>query len=405
LLGRRVVGERAAFWGALLLGLAPGFVSMGRLLILDGLLALWVTLSLFAGFEAVRGGRLRWGWWLLAAVACGLGVLTKGPVAVVLLVPPLWLHRRLTRAACPIPWGARAVFLGVFLAVALPWYVAICLRLPEFARYFLWQHNVVRFLSPFDHLRPIWFYGPVLMAGLLPGSLLAISFARFLLSGSPDAAAKRSPELGFVLLAGGWCVLFFSLSGCKLPTYVLPAFPMLALALGSYLTGSTWLRLRTPWPRLSASASFAVLCLGHNWLLPWYADYRAPGGQLAELRDYCGDKQTPVVCYPRNCDSAAFYVGRDDLRGYRGKQTNNLLLFLQEHPRTILLLTHRHSLQNLRYALTPDLHVVEVKHFGLRCLPGLSEPLMQRAASLMGETSLGLCDLAVVERRPVRNGE
>src|SRR5437763_9680605 len=81
LFGRRSLGERAAFRGALLLALAPGFTSMGRLLLLDALLTLCATLALFSAFEAVRGPRLRWGWWLLAGGACGLGVLTKGPVA------------------------------------------------------------------------------------------------------------------------------------------------------------------------------------------------------------------------------------------------------------------------------------------------------------------------------------
>src|SRR5947209_6661401 len=79
LFGRRSLGERAAFRGALLLALAPGFTGMGRLLLMDGLLTLCATLALFSAFEAVRGPRLRWGWWLLAGSACGLGVLTKGP--------------------------------------------------------------------------------------------------------------------------------------------------------------------------------------------------------------------------------------------------------------------------------------------------------------------------------------
>src|SRR5262249_4826562 len=96
LVGRRSLGERAAFWGALLLGLAPGFVSMGRLLLLDGLLTLWVTVSVFAAYEAFRGEHLRWPWWLLSALATGLGILTKGPIALVLLVPPLLFHRWLT---------------------------------------------------------------------------------------------------------------------------------------------------------------------------------------------------------------------------------------------------------------------------------------------------------------------
>ncbi len=107
-LGRRSVGERAALWGALGLSLAPGFLSMGRLLLLDSLLTLWTTLALFSVFESVRGDRLRWGWWLLASLACGLGVLTKGPVALVLLLPPLWLQRWLTGCACRIGRAGRS---------------------------------------------------------------------------------------------------------------------------------------------------------------------------------------------------------------------------------------------------------------------------------------------------------
>ena len=71
----------------------------------------------------------------------------------------------------------------VLLVVCLPWYVLISVREPSFLRYFFWEHNVVRFLSPFDHLRPIWFYIPIVLAGLLPGTLLAIPFVRFLLCG------------------------------------------------------------------------------------------------------------------------------------------------------------------------------------------------------------------------------
>jgi hypothetical protein len=395
--GRRSFGDYAAFWSSILLSLSPGFVTMGRLLILDGLLTLWVTLSLFAAHEAIRGDRLRLGWWLLAALACGLGILTKGPVALLLLVAPClaycWLQHRLAL----LRWFWLTLFVLVCLAVPLPWYLAICVRSPAFARHFLWEHNIVRFVAPFDHQRPVWFYLPVMFIGLLPASLLLWPVVRFLISVNKDVSAKRSSALGFCVLAGGWCVVFFSLSGCKLPTYVMPAFPALTLVCGAYLAA-------TPGPggrviKVMAACMFAVLFAGHNLALPWYAGYRAPVGRLAELRDFCQDPQTPIICYPRNCDSVAFYVGRDDLRGYRSKQTHLLIQFLQQQPRTVLLFTHRHSLEGLRHAMTPDLHLVATRHFGLGSLPGLSDDLAQSVSWLMGETSLGLCDAAVVERR------
>jgi 4-amino-4-deoxy-L-arabinose transferase-like glycosyltransferase len=401
-LGRRILGERAAFYGALMLALAPGFVSIGRLLVLDGLLTLWVTLSIFAAFEALRGERLRWGWWLLAAIACGLGVLTKGPIAAILLTPPIWAYRRLTGKSCPIGWRAVAAFTALTLVVVLPWYLAICVRRPDFASYFLLQHNLMRFLSPFDHLQPIWFYGPVLLLGLLPATLLLVPFLRFLMSGDASLVSRRSRELGFVLLAGGWCLLFFSLSGSKLPTYIMPAFPPLCLALGYYLAGSRWMTTR--WPGTVAALAFAIVCLGHNLLLPWYAGYRAPLGRIAEFEEYCADPATPIIFYPRNCDSIAFHLQRDDLRTFRSKETNVLVEFLRQRPRTVVVFTHRHSLDALRHAFTPDLELVQTKHMGLERIPGLSNSLMDRVSNLMGETSLGLCDVAVVLHKQMKPG-
>jgi hypothetical protein len=392
LLGRRRVGDRAAFWGAVVLALAPGFIGMGRLVLHDGLLALWVTLALFAAMEALRAfGRkgdsspeergqspfrpVRWGWWLTAATACGLGVLTKGPVILLLVGPPLWLHRRLTGRGAALRWPHLLAFAGLTLAVALPWYAAVCLRRPEFVRHFLWEHNVLRFLRPFDHLEPVWYFLPILVLGLLPASLLLPPLARFLLSGDAMAARRRSPELGLLLLAGLWCVLFFSLSGSKLPTYILPAFPPLALALGTFLSVSRWRRSRWTW----AAAVLAVLLglVGHNVVVPQAAWERSALSRADEVRRCCGERSVPVVCIPRSQDSVAFYVGRDDFRSYRSKDTEQLLHFLGQQPRTVVLFTHQYPPEHLRRLLPP----------GLR----LSPPL-----------HAGDCELAIVQRQPTR---
>jgi 4-amino-4-deoxy-L-arabinose transferase-like glycosyltransferase len=394
LMGRRWLGERAAFWGALALALSPAFLGMGRLLILDGVLTLWTTLSLFAAFEAIRGERLQRRWWLLASVACGLGVLTKGPVSLLLLLPPLLLHGWLTGCRSRLDRRALVVLAGVVLLVNLPWYIAASLREPSFARHFLWEHNVLRFVTAFDHPRGVWFYIPVVLLGLLPVTLLLIPFLRFLLSGREESAGQRSPELGFLLLAGGWCLLFFTLSGCKLPTYILPAFPPLCLALGLFLARSRWRESRLP--ALTAGVSFALFVAFHHVFLPWYASHRSPVREAELLRRYCAPDES-VVCYPRPCNAVAFFLDRDDLRSYRSKDIEELRTLVRIQPRTVILCTHRNSLEGLRQLLPPEVRIVETIHFGLPAIPGTPAKWTARLNHLMGRTALGLSDLAVVE--------
>jgi hypothetical protein len=100
----------------------------------------------------------------------------------------------------------------------------------------------------------------------------------------------------------------------------------------------------------------------------------------------CSDPQTPVICYPRNCDSVAFYLGRDDLRSFRSKQTPAMIRYLLGQPRAVILFTHRHSLEALRQVLPPELRLVD------------ETPLC--ASAKLGPE--GMCYLAVVERRSPR---
>ena len=397
LIGRRSLGERAAFRGALVLTLTPGLLGIGRLLTMDGLLTLWATLGLWCAFEATRTPTLRRGWWVAAAVAVGLGLLTKGPIALILVVPPLWLHRRLTVSGTALTWRACMAFLAIALTVALPWYLALTAANPEFARHFLWEHNVVRFLQPFDHLEPFWYYVPLLALALLPITPLVVPLLRYLGSGDAAAQATRTPALGFTLLAGLWVVLFFSLSGCKLPTYILPALPFLAMALGHFLAHGAWQQALSV--RVLAGTGLVMQLFLHFVLVPWYADYRSPLRQWPELARHCGDRQTPVVCYPRMCHSVAFYLGREDVTWYRSKEIDQLRQALRQKPATVMLLSHRHSYQALEQALPPEFAMRRETHFGLLPVPGLPQSLGRSLAKSMGETALDLADLVVVQRR------
>jgi 4-amino-4-deoxy-L-arabinose transferase-like glycosyltransferase len=250
-------------------------------------------------------------------------------------------------------------------------------------------------MDPFDHQEPIWFYGPLLLWALLPGTLLLVPLLRYL--GGDRAADRRTPALGFWLLAGLWCVGFFSLSGCKLPTYILPALPPLALAVGHFLAHAPRQR-----PRLVAAlfgCALAVQALTHYVVVPWYARYRSPLEHWEQVERLCADPQTRVVCFPRAAHSVAFYLQREDLPNYRSKDVHLLRKELAERPRTVVLFTHRHSLQGFRNTLPAGLKVTEHCHFGLAPLPWLPASVRGRAVQGLGKTALGLCDLAVIERR------
>jgi dolichol-phosphate mannosyltransferase len=233
--GRRTVGARAALGGAFMLCLSARFVYLGRMLTMDSLLSLWIVLSWAAGHVAVRRGVLSWRWWLTSAGACGLGLLTKGPVALVLTTVPVLACQVLDGRLARPRLGAWMAYLGVALGLAGPWYGAVALRNPALLSEFFWTHNWLRFMQPIDHQGPLWYYPPGLLLGMLPWTLLLPSLVKALARRSGVAAARRPAGLGLFLLAFLWCLVFFSAAGCKRPGYILPAMPPLALALGCHL--------------------------------------------------------------------------------------------------------------------------------------------------------------------------
>ena len=242
--GKQTLGQRTAMAGAAILCLSGRFIYLGRMLTMDSLLCLWVTLGLATAHVAVSTGHfregfdsplLRLGWWVVSAGAAGLGLLTKGPVTLVLILVPVLICHGLDKRTARLHWKAWILYLGVSCILAVPWYVAISRREPAFLSYFFFQHHLVRFLTPFDHQEPGWFYLPGLVLGMLPWTLLLPGLLVFLLSRSPRVAARRPPPLGFFILACFWCFIFFSASGCKRPIYILPVMPPLALALGYFL--------------------------------------------------------------------------------------------------------------------------------------------------------------------------
>ncbi|HYT94816.1 MAG TPA: glycosyltransferase family 39 protein, partial [Gemmataceae bacterium] len=281
---RRHFGSRVGWLSGLALALMPAFTQCGRTLILDSVLALFVVLSLFTAYEAIRGRRLHWGWWTASAACCTLAVLTKGPVALVLLGPPLvacaWLRRDGPRPGL-VAW---AVYVGLVVCLAAPWFVVFSARDGAFPYEFFVRHHLLRYLGEDFHAGPIWYYLPVLLAGCLPWSFLFPSLTWFLCARRPPAGVVRPRALGFCLLWVGWCLLFFSLSRGKLPPYILPALPALAILLGSHLDAVLWgplgrsSRWAALWAPHLATGGLAITWLGViGWF--WARGLASPGAQ------------------------------------------------------------------------------------------------------------------------------
>lgn len=232
--GSRIFGRRIGLLAGVVLFLSVGFAAASRYLLLDGVLSLFVSLSLFTAYEAVRQPRLKLGWWIASAVCIGFAFLTKGPIAIVLWLPPVFAFAWLSEARAKIRWWHYGLLGAVAAMIAVPWFVLVHQQDPTFLIEFFYKHNVARFAGEF-HPKPIWFFVPVLLIAGHPWSFLTIPYAKFLLGRGESARTKRPPAVGYLLLWSAWCFAFFSMSACKLPTYLLPAAPALALMIGHYL--------------------------------------------------------------------------------------------------------------------------------------------------------------------------
>ncbi len=166
---------------------------------------------------------------VLWGASLGLGVLAKGPAAVILAggAVALWaLATSNWRAAIRL---AHPIAIASFCIVALPWYLLCAHRNPDFLHVFIFQHNFERYLTPlFQHQQPFWFFGPITILALLPWSALLIAAAQEALRLWREKSWRNSP--GFYIAC--WAIfpiVFFSFSQSKLPSYILPAVPALAL--------------------------------------------------------------------------------------------------------------------------------------------------------------------------------
>jgi 4-amino-4-deoxy-L-arabinose transferase-like glycosyltransferase len=239
---RRCGRRDAALPVALVFGLCIQVFLLARTAMTDASLTLLMTAVVALGYLAItRDGPPRWSTIVATGVAAGLAVLAKGPVglalpAVVLLVF-LFLRGRLREGLRRLAPGR---VLAVALLVAAPWF-AIMIRDHgmAFVEEFFVEQNLMRFLKPQEgHSGPPGYYLVILLVGFFPWVVLLPQAIRRVWprrgaardeSGGPRPL-DREGDLGFfALLWAGVILLFFAVSRTKLPQYIAPAFPPLAV--------------------------------------------------------------------------------------------------------------------------------------------------------------------------------
>ena len=245
---RRAFGARAAFLGSIILGTALMWPVLGRIVITDTPLASLSMVALcFWWLGHTEHSKRRTAWFALFWATLGLGVLTKGPVAVVLafgaIVPYLLWCRPQQGWKMGAWWG-----VPLLVMVAAPWFVLVQIRNPEFNHLFWYEQNFARFLGKGgepDHWEKPYYFLPYLPVMFFPWSLWAPrAFGRVLplmRRARGLVEDERARAVVFLFFASLFVLLFFSISKSKIVTYIAPMLAPGCALLGAYFD-SLWKR-------------------------------------------------------------------------------------------------------------------------------------------------------------------
>jgi 4-amino-4-deoxy-L-arabinose transferase-like glycosyltransferase len=235
---RRLWGEEAGLYAALVLGSSALYVMVGHVNALDMGLTFFMALAL-SGFLLSQSRAddvpYRRHWMLVAWAGAALAVLSKGLIGLVLAGAVLVIYSLWARDLGI--WKRLHLLPGMalFLLITAPWFVAVSLANPEFARFFFVHEHFERFLTKVHGRYQPWYeFFPILLGGLLPW-MIAL-FPALTRGWAGDCGQKKFRARHFLLVWSAVIFVFFSASSSKLPAYILPIFPALALLMGDYLT-------------------------------------------------------------------------------------------------------------------------------------------------------------------------
>jgi 4-amino-4-deoxy-L-arabinose transferase-like glycosyltransferase len=235
--GTRLFGREAGIYAALLLGGSMLYSMMSHINTLDMGVTFFISAGIFSLLLAQKEQQVarRRNWMWLAWAALALAVLSKGLMGVILPGAALFLYSVLNRDI--VIWKRMHWVSGItiFLLVAAPWFVLVIKANPEFFdRFFIYEHYTRFTTTVHGRYQPWYYFVPVLLLGMLPWVFLMFDTLVRTWKDTARQAREFSPER-FLLVWAVFIYLFFSVSGSKLPSYLLPMFPALALLMGKQI--------------------------------------------------------------------------------------------------------------------------------------------------------------------------
>ena len=214
---------------ALIMASCAGVIGFARAASTDMPLTAMFSIGMLAWFAWFQTSEKRW--LCVFYVFLALATLAKGPVAPFLAALIIAVFVFLRRDWKTIRESLWTPGILLYLAVALPWFVLVQRANPQFIRVFIFEHNLARYSSDmFRHKQPFWYFVPVVIVAVLPWVLFVAA--------ALVKAARDYTSDSFQLFFALWAILpviFFSFSQSKLPGYILPAIPPLAILAAEYI--------------------------------------------------------------------------------------------------------------------------------------------------------------------------
>jgi 4-amino-4-deoxy-L-arabinose transferase-like glycosyltransferase len=256
-LGRRMFSPATGLLGGVIAASTVQVSVLSHAATPDALLLACLMLTFWLFWTGAENGGRRWTW--ATGLGCGLAVLAKGPVGLVMPAAIFGYYFLAQRQARRLLDHRIAAGLFLMLLIAAPWYILVGAETHgRFLKTFWQTENVGRFMSPMEgHSGSAVYYLVTLVVGLAPWSVFMLPTVYDTARGLRRSRTVNTDAVRFLVCWVAVYVGFFSLAQTKLPNYILPVYPPIAL-----LTARFLLRWRpaaaTPGWMMPAS----LVCLG-----------------------------------------------------------------------------------------------------------------------------------------------